>query len=324
MARSHARRAAVAQTLGDKENVSMSDSTRSKLKHLSALHSGTDELSTDFVCSFYLYMVKELQKIYISVVILKCRQIKLTEILNYFLTIGNSSEALSPLQPSADNIEPPRTALPHKKLDMSPDRNLRKEPEEMEMHQPVRIGEKQGPSSPHKPRLTSLAKRCQEINNWDDDYSYHSSSHGSQVAVVGNSASPKKFDVHVACSLSASNPGKVEPLEVEQLTKKTNFFQSPSRTSSTSSYGSVGSGGESSLSSYASLSPATKAPSSPYVAQHPKLQSNLQTPSKTELSQNANASPTKKLHWDRGLLNSLVSKSSLSNFIEIFHEELKQ
>ncbi|KAK8401672.1 hypothetical protein O3P69_001061 [Scylla paramamosain] len=134
MARSHARRAAVAQTLGDKENVSMSDSTRTRLKHLSALHS------------------------------------------------GNSSEALSPLQPSVDNIEPPRTALAPKKPDISPDRNSRMEPEDMEMHHPVKIREKQGPSSPHKPRLTSLAKRCQEINNWDDDYSYHSSSHGSQEA----------------------------------------------------------------------------------------------------------------------------------------------
>ncbi|MPC43621.1 hypothetical protein E2C01_037271 [Portunus trituberculatus] len=134
MARSHARRAAVAQTLGNKENVSMSDSTRSRLKHLSALHS------------------------------------------------GNSSEALSPLQPSVDNIEPPRTASLPKKSDFSPDRKLRKEPGDMEMHQPVKIGENQGPTSPHKPRLTSLAKRCQEINNWDDDYSYHSSSHGSQEA----------------------------------------------------------------------------------------------------------------------------------------------
>ncbi|XP_045117440.1 anillin-like isoform X5 [Portunus trituberculatus] len=259
MARSHARRAAVAQTLGNKENVSMSDSTRSRLKHLSALHS------------------------------------------------GNSSEALSPLQPSVDNIEPPRTASLPKKSDFSPDRKLRKEPGDMEMHQPVKIGENQGPTSPHKPRLTSLAKRCQEINNWDDDYSYHSSSHGSQVAVGGNSASPKKFDVHGAYSLSASNPGKIKPLEVEELTKNTNVLQSPSRSSSTSSYGSVGSGGESSLSSYASLSPATKAPSSPHVAQHPKLQSNLQTPNKTELSQNANASPTKKLLWDRGLLNSLIN-----------------
>ncbi|XP_063886653.1 anillin-like isoform X2 [Scylla paramamosain] len=259
MARSHARRAAVAQTLGDKENVSMSDSTRTRLKHLSALHS------------------------------------------------GNSSEALSPLQPSVDNIEPPRTALAPKKPDISPDRNSRMEPEDMEMHHPVKIREKQGPSSPHKPRLTSLAKRCQEINNWDDDYSYHSSSHGSQVAVGGNSASPKKFDVHGACSLLASYPDKVEPLEVEELTKNTNFPQSPSRTSSTSSYGSVSSGGESSLSSYGSLSSATKAPSSPYIAQHPKLQSSLQTPSKTELSQNTNASPTKKLLWDRGLLNSLMN-----------------
>ncbi|KAK8401676.1 hypothetical protein O3P69_001061 [Scylla paramamosain] len=260
MARSHARRAAVAQTLGDKENVSMSDSTRTRLKHLSALHS------------------------------------------------GNSSEALSPLQPSVDNIEPPRTALAPKKPDISPDRNSRMEPEDMEMHHPVKIREKQGPSSPHKPRLTSLAKRCQEINNWDDDYSYHSSSHGSQVAVGGNSASPKKFDVHGACSLLASYPDKVEPLEVEELTKNTNFPQSPSRTSSTSSYGSVSSGGESSLSSYGSLSSATKAPSSPYIAQHPKLQSSLQTPSKTELSQNTNASPTKKLLWDRGLLNSLEAQ----------------
>ncbi|KAK8401671.1 hypothetical protein O3P69_001061 [Scylla paramamosain] len=148
MARSHARRAAVAQTLGDKENVSMSDSTRTRLKHLSALHS------------------------------------------------GNSSEALSPLQPSVDNIEPPRTALAPKKPDISPDRNSRMEPEDMEMHHPVKIREKQGPSSPHKPRLTSLAKRCQEINNWDDDYSYHSSSHGSQVEAQGFTPSDSRSKLY--------------------------------------------------------------------------------------------------------------------------------
>ena len=49
MARSQARRAAVAQILGNKENASMTDTTRSRLKHLSALHSGIQLLTVHFI-----------------------------------------------------------------------------------------------------------------------------------------------------------------------------------------------------------------------------------------------------------------------------------
>ena len=233
----------------------------------------------------------------------------LVKYITLLFVIDASSEAPTPLQPCVDNIEPPRTASPPRKRNVSPDKNLRMD--SRNTGQPQTVKEKQGLSPPQKPRLTTLAKRCQEINNWDDDYSYHSSSHGSQVAVEGNFASPKSFDVHDACPLSASNLDEVakpQPIKEHNI-RNTDAPLSPSHTPSVSSCGKFnGNCGESSPSSYASLSAATKAPSSPHVAQHPKLQPNLQTPNKTGLSQNANASPTKKLVWDRGLLNSLVSK----------------
>ncbi|XP_050688938.1 anillin-like isoform X3 [Eriocheir sinensis] len=261
MARSQARRAAVAQILGDKENLSVSNTTRSRLKHLSTLHSDT------------------------------------------------SSETPAPLQPCDDNIEIPSVTAAPRKPDVSPDRNLKFDSSDTRLPQSSQASQSLGHSPPRKSRLASLAKRCQDINNWDDDYSYHSSSHGSQVAVAGCFASPKKMNVHAA---SATNLDEVvlSPASVVEpiVTRNTNTLPNHCRTPSASSCGSLTSDSGGSLSSLGSLSSASKTPSTPHVNLHPKPQSKPQTPNNTGMGQTASPSPTKKLQWDRGLLNSLEAQ----------------
>lgn len=221
--------------------------------------------------------------------------------------VDNSSET-PPLQPCDDNIETPSAPVAPRKPDVSPDRNLKFDSSETRLPQSSQALQSLGHSPPRKPRLTSLAKRCQEINNWDDDYSYHSSSHGSQVAVAGCFASPKKRNVHAA---SATNLDEVllSPASVVEpiVTGNTNALPNHCHTPSVSSCGSLTSDSGGSVSSLGSLSSASRTPSTPHVNLHPKPQSKPQTPNNAGMSQTATPSPTKKLQWDRGLLNSLVS-----------------
>lgn len=222
-----------------------------------------------------------------------------------FITVETSSETPTPLQPCDENTELPSVTL--RKPSVSPDKNLKMNPADLGQPHSSQASQSQCPPSPHKSRLSSLAKRCQEINNWDDDYSYHSSSHGSQVAVAGSFASPKKLDVHAASAINIDGTVQsLTSLEEPRVTGSTNALPNHCRTPSTSSCGSLVSDSGGSVSSFGSLSSASKTPSS-YIAQHPKPQSKPQTPSKAGLSQNATPSPTKRLQWDRGLLNSLVS-----------------
>lgn len=228
--------------------------------------------------------------------------------MHFIFSLETSSETPAPLQPYDDNTEPPSVTPALKEPRVSPDKNMKMNAADIELLQSSQVAQNRGPTSPHRTRLSSLARRCQEINNWDDDYSYHSSSHGAQVAVEGSFASPKKLDVHAA---SASNFDEVVRLpaatQEPSVTGNTNALSNRWRTHSTSSCESLVSDSGGSVSSFGSLSSSSKTPSTPYVAHHPKPQSKLQSPIKTGLSQTATPSPTKKLQWDRGLLNSLVS-----------------
>ncbi|KAK4310082.1 hypothetical protein Pmani_018334 [Petrolisthes manimaculis] len=279
MARSQARRAGLEKHGGnvDKENTGVTDATRSRLKHLSDLY------------------------------------------------VESPKGAAEPLRPS--NVEPQsvNTDTPLKKSHGSPSKvtNRSVNQEDMKLpREPVTTSDI--PTSPRKPRLGALARRCQEMKSWEDDYSYHSStSHGSQVDVEGEVASlPSVHDL--STNLSSSNHDSSAAAESSASSPyhtctPTSAVSSATFNTPTYFFGegltgrlvSQSSGGGSNDSfSRKSQNPSHSIPSPSSSARQ------CNSPSKLEISRSKTtehqddtvASPTKKLAWDRGMLNSLEAQ----------------
>lgn len=158
------------------------------------------------------------------------------------------------------------------------------------------------------------------MKNWDDDYSYHSSSHGSQVDIEGEVASLSS--VHeLPANLSSSNPDSSSAAEssasspyhtctpssaVSSINTPTYFFGE----GTTGRLVNQSSGG----SSESSFSHTRKNPPHSIPPPPPSPARPCDSPSKLDMSRSKTtghhddkASPTKKLAWDRGMINSLVS-----------------
>ncbi|KAK4309982.1 hypothetical protein Pmani_018448 [Petrolisthes manimaculis] len=279
MARSQARRAGLEKHGGnvDKENTGVTDATRSRLKHLSDLY------------------------------------------------VESPKGAAEPLRPS--NVEPQsvNTDTPLKKSHGSPSKVTNRSVNQEDMKLPCEpVTTSDIPTSPRKPRLGALARRCQEMKSWEDDYSYHSStSHGSQVDVEGEVASlPSVHDL--STNLSSSNHDSSAAAESSASSPyhtctPTSAVSSATFNTPTYFFGegltgrlvSQSSGGGSNDSfSRKSQNPSHSIPSPSSSARQ------CNSPSKLEISRSKTtghqddtvASPTKKLAWDRGMLNSLEAQ----------------
>ncbi|XP_071548148.1 uncharacterized protein [Panulirus ornatus] len=191
------------------------------------------------------------------------------------------------------------------------------------------VCEVQGSTS-RKPHLSALARRCQEMKAWDDDYSHHPTNHNSQVEVEGTLALMPLSDMHSSsCNLHASNTVSKVPSQVEgQSGSKTNesLDTCPSliKTSENNKpkyYFGEGvpymvSGGKSSkslaLSTNLSMASSNDLCTSSTVYPHTPQS---KYPSESKMSRNkmalhqtkSPASPTKKLSWDQGMLKSLIN-----------------
>ncbi|XP_068229036.1 anillin-like isoform X3 [Palaemon carinicauda] len=102
---------------------------------------------------------------------------------------------LGPLRSSNSDLKPQQELSP-KKVAISPVKEPVCSPSKSEVN-----------TSPSRLRLNALARRTQELNNWEDDYSYHSTSQRPQVEVDGSkSLSSPSQKRHVAThTLHASN-----------------------------------------------------------------------------------------------------------------------
>ncbi|XP_069185998.1 anillin isoform X4 [Procambarus clarkii] len=300
MARSQARRAAIGRTAGNpsnKENVGVSDATRTRLKQINSIYTDDSKLAT-------------------------------TPLRTSNLDASESGSTLSSNPARSDNS--PNKVLPKRTVDFDHSASLQPETSQAK--------EQGTTTSPSRPRLKSLARRCQEMKEWEDDYAYHSTSsnQNSQVDVEGSIAS----DVHgYSQDLDDSNTSaKVFP-QISSLMKaegrsaiKTNGSLSPCHPSAVRFehfpqkyyFGGGPSGmdinsgggeslGTSNLSMNSSNTPTSSCSSSSYPATpyYFKYPSKLEMPrDKTALHQTETppASPTKKLVWDKGMLNSLEAQ----------------
>ncbi|XP_042861086.1 anillin-like isoform X2 [Penaeus japonicus] len=283
MARSQARRAGLNKNLGDvtnKENVSMSGNTRSRLKQINSMYS--DE--------------------------------------------GQPSEPAMPLQPANSETEykmPKKQSSPRKPSSSSLDLGG----DGADYPTPSTESASEGPlSPPRRTGLTALARRCQQLREWEDDYTYHSTNHGSQVVVEGSPAfsasqvhgqnknmhdpNPcRKGAVHAAksqavgCTVSSS--GLQSPVcssdVAANLDTVPKYFFGDGPAGMVQGNG----GGSQAVSAALSMTPSSNITSSQSKhASKSELSRAKQAFSQTE----SPASPTKKLNWDRGLLNSLEAQ----------------
>nr|XP_045607574.1 anillin-like isoform X2 [Procambarus clarkii] len=300
MARSQARRAAIGRTAGNpsnKENVGVSDATRTRLKQINSIYTDDSKPTT-------------------------------TPLRTSNLDASESGSTLSSNPARSDNS--PNKVLSKRTVDFDHSASLQPETSQAK--------EQGTTTSPSRPRLKSLARRCQEMKEWEDDYAYHSTSsnQNSQVDVEGSIAS----DVHgYSQDLDDSNTSaKVFP-QISSLMKaegrsaiKTNGSLSPCHPSALRFdhfpqkyyFGGGPSGmdinsgggeslGTSNLSMNSSNTPTSSCSSSSYPATpyYFKYPSKLEMPrDKTALHQTETppASPTKKLVWDKGMLNSLEAQ----------------
>lgn len=196
-------------------------------------------------------------------------------------------------------------------------------------HKDFPASELQGSNSPSKPNLIDIAQRCQEMKAWEGDYSYHPTNHNSQVEVEGSLASLPLSDMHGSPHiLNASNTDAKVPPTVSSLLKfesqsytKTNDLgpcPSPMNISENNKpkyyFGeghpnmvfSGDSGNSLALSSTWSMASSNDLCTS--SSAYPPTPQSEMSRDKTVLHQTeSHASPTKKLVWDQGMLNSLVS-----------------
>ncbi|XP_042228386.1 anillin-like isoform X4 [Homarus americanus] len=299
MARSQARRAGIGKTAGNlnnKENASISDDTRSRLKQINSIYS-------------------------------------------------DDTKAAAPLRMSNGDPADSSNALPSvsTKIDKSPNKVnsmcvtdfALSEGSQLKVTSATAVVD-EGSTSPRKSRLNVLARRCQEMREWDDDYAYHSNNHGSQVEVGGSSAfgmngssknlnvsklstkitphnsSVLKVDGRTAIKTNGSLSPRHSPtsLNIGITTPKYYFGEVPSSMDCSDSGGSESPALSSNISMATSYNtPTSSSSTSSYSSAHQFIYpSKLEMPrNKTALHQTESpSSPTKKLVWDRGMLNSLI------------------
>ncbi|XP_042228384.1 anillin-like isoform X2 [Homarus americanus] len=301
MARSQARRAGIGKTAGNlnnKENASISDDTRSRLKQINSIYS-------------------------------------------------DDTKAAAPLRMSNGDPADSSNALPSvsTKIDKSPNKVnsmcvtdfALSEGSQLKVTSATAVVD-EGSTSPRKSRLNVLARRCQEMREWDDDYAYHSNNHGSQVEVGGSSAfgmngssknlnvsklstkitphnsSVLKVDGRTAIKTNGSLSPRHSPtsLNIGITTPKYYFGEVPSSMDCSDSGGSESPALSSNISMATSYNtPTSSSSTSSYSSAHQFIYpSKLEMPrNKTALHQTESpSSPTKKLVWDRGMLNSLEAQ----------------
>lgn len=200
-----------------------------------------------------------------------------------------------------------------------------------------KVSTSEGPTSPCRTGLSALARRCQQMREWEDDYTYHSTNHGSQVVVEGSPAfsasqmhgqhkimhepsSSRMVTLHGATSqvvgcTSVSSSGLQSSIcsgdSATNLDTKPKYFFGDGPVGMVQGAG----GGSLAVSAASSMTPSCNIPSS-----YARASSQSKYASESELSRakqilsqtESPGSPTKKLNWDRGLLNSLVSASHIN------------
>ncbi|XP_063587611.1 anillin-like isoform X4 [Penaeus indicus] len=287
MARSQARRAGLSKNIGDvtnKENAGISGTTRSRLKQINSMYS--DE--------------------------------------------GQLSEPAMPLQ--LVNSETTECKIPKKQCSprKAPSPGLGECQDGADCLISSKVSTSVEPTSPCRTGLTALARRCQQMREWEDDYTYHSTNHGSQVVVEGSPAfsasqvhgqhknmhkpsSSGTVTLHgattqvVGCT-TVSSIGLQSPICSGDLAS--NLDTVPKYFFGDGPAGMVqgAGGGLLAVSAASSMTPSCSIPSSHACTSSQSkyaLESDLSR-AKQMLSQTESpASPTKKLNWDRGLLNSL-------------------
>ncbi|XP_069957751.1 anillin isoform X3 [Cherax quadricarinatus] len=292
MARSQARRAGIARTTGDfsnKENVGVSDSTRTRLKQINSLYSEDSELAVNP---------------------LRPSILEPSESVNT-LTSEPTNDRSSNKVPSAQTMN----------FDQSESLQPKTSPSRKD----------EGSTSPCRPRLKSLARRAQEMKNWEDDYTRATSnSHNSKVEVEGNLASSMHGYSHenYASNTRANIISQRSSTRAEgRSAVKTNGSLSPCHAVASVQgenippqyyFGDGPSGAHfngSSCESPAIPNPSTNtsisfSSSSSYnTTPNLKNLTKLKMPRETTVLHQPKSptSPTKKLVWDKGMLNSLIS-----------------
>nr|XP_027211116.1 uncharacterized protein LOC113804437 [Penaeus vannamei] len=205
-----------------------------------------------------------------------------------------------------------------------------------------KVSTSEGPTSPCRTGLSALARRCQQMREWEDDYTYHSTNHGSQVVVEGSPAfsasqmhgqhkimhepsSSRMVTLHGATSqvvgcTSVSSSGLQSSIcsgdSATNLDTKPKYFFGDGPVGMVQGAG----GGSLAVSAASSMTPSCNIPSS-----YARASSQSKYASESELSRakqilsqtESPGSPTKKLNWDRGLLNSLETvNDDLQNILE--------
>nr|XP_053651205.1 anillin-like isoform X3 [Cherax quadricarinatus] len=293
MARSQARRAGIARTTGDfsnKENVGVSDSTRTRLKQINSLYSEDSELAVNP---------------------LRPSILEPSESVNT-LTSEPTNDRSSNKVPSAQTMN----------FDQSESLQPKTSPSRKD----------EGSTSPCRPRLKSLARRAQEMKNWEDDYTRATSnSHNSKVEVEGNLASSMHGYSHenYASNTRANIISQRSSTRAEgRSAVKTNGSLSPCHAVASVQgenippqyyFGDGPSGAHfngSSCESPAIPNPSTNtsisfSSSSSYnTTPNLKNLTKLKMPRETTVLHQPKSptSPTKKLVWDKGMLNSLEAQ----------------
>ncbi|XP_037799219.1 anillin-like [Penaeus monodon] len=186
-----------------------------------------------------------------------------------------------------------------------------------------------GPTSPCRGGLTALARRCQQMREWEDDYTYHSTNHGSQVVVEGSPAfsasqlhgehknmhepnSSRMVTLHGATSqvmgcTTVSSSGLQSPFCSSDSASNLNTVPKYLFGDGPSGMVQVAGGGSVAVSAASSMTPSCSIPSSNALTSSQSMYASESELSRAkQMSQTESpASPTKKLNWDRGLLTSL-------------------
>lgn len=299
MARSQARRAGLSKNLGDvtnKENAGISGTTRNRLKQINSMYSDEGQLSDSPMPL----------------------QLGNNEAIEYTILKKQCSSGQAP-SPAFDQAQEGTDCSISSKVSTS-----------------------EGPTSPCRTGLSALARRCQQMREWEDDYTYHSTNHGSQVVVEGSPAfsasqmhgqhkimhepsSSRMVTLHGATSqvvgcTSVSSSGLQSSIcsgdSATNLDTKPKYFFGDGPVGMVQGAG----GGSLAVSAASSMTPSCNIPSS-----YARASSQSKYASESELSRakqilsqtESPGSPTKKLNWDRGLLNSLETvNDDLQNILE--------